>query len=82
VKDGDLSPRQWRIVELLAEGHTNSEIAAKMGKSVMVIKNYLRVIYDITGMNNRLELALWYVAVGEKLYLDSEGSRQAPSGDK
>jgi DNA-binding CsgD family transcriptional regulator len=82
VKDGDLSPRQWRIVELLAEGYTNFEIAAKMGKSVMVIKNYLRVIYDITGMNNRLELALWYVAVGEKLHRESEGSRQAPSGDK
>jgi DNA-binding NarL/FixJ family response regulator len=82
VNGGDLSPKQWRIVELLSEGDTNSEIAAKVGNTVMVIKNYLRVIYDITGMDNRLELALWYVAVGERLRREYEGSRQAPSGDR
>jgi DNA-binding CsgD family transcriptional regulator len=73
MRGSDLTPKQWRMVQLLAEGHTNAEIAAKVGNRVMVVKNYLRVVYDITGMNNRLELALWYVAVGERLRREYEG---------
>jgi DNA-binding NarL/FixJ family response regulator len=38
----------------------NKEIAEVIGTTENVVKNYLRVIYDETGMNTRLELALWY----------------------
>jgi DNA-binding NarL/FixJ family response regulator len=54
------SPRQLRIVELVAEGLKNREIAQKLGITNQVIKNYLGTIYAKIGVNNRLELALWY----------------------
>jgi DNA-binding NarL/FixJ family response regulator len=57
-----LSPQKLRIVHLVAEGKTNSDIAEVIGTSEPVMKNYLRDIYDRTGMCNRVELALWYLA--------------------
>lgn len=63
----NLNPKEWRIVRLVTEGLSNKEIALAIGTSENMVKNHLRVIYDETGMGNRLELALWYVAVGESL---------------
>jgi len=40
----------------------NSEIAAIVGNTEYVLKNYLKAIFDKTGMWTRLELALWYVS--------------------
>jgi DNA-binding NarL/FixJ family response regulator len=48
------------LVEYAAAGLKAGEIAARMGNSVNVIKNYFRVIYDKLGMWNRVELALWW----------------------
>ena len=52
--------REQRIIELVADGLKNSEVAAAVGTTEHVIKNYLRVIYDKLGLWNRVELALWY----------------------
>src|SRR5262252_6198899 len=57
----ELTRHQWRIVRLLAKGMKNPEIARALGTTDNMIKNYLRIIFDKTGMNSRLELALWYV---------------------
>jgi DNA-binding CsgD family transcriptional regulator len=57
-----LSPRELRIVQLVADGMKNPEIAALIGATEQMVKNDLRHIYDATGMDNRVELALWYVA--------------------
>jgi DNA-binding NarL/FixJ family response regulator len=54
--------REQRIIELVADGLKNSEVAAAIGTTEHVIKNYLRVIYDKLGLWNRVELALWYEA--------------------
>jgi DNA-binding CsgD family transcriptional regulator len=54
-----LSPKEARIVSLIVEGMTAAEIGSDLGITAHVVKNYLRVIYDKTGMSNRLELALW-----------------------
>lgn len=54
--------REFRIIELVAQGLKNKEVADAMGTTEHVIKNYLRVIYDKLGMWNRVELALWYEA--------------------
>ena len=62
-----LTLKQWRIIRLVTKGLNNREIAAEVGTTEQGVKNYLRVIFDETGMNNRLELALWYVALGEGL---------------
>lgn len=52
--------RDDQIIELVAEGLKNKEIAERLGTTEHVIKNYLRVVYDKLGMWNRVELALWY----------------------
>jgi DNA-binding NarL/FixJ family response regulator len=54
--------RELRIIELVAQGLKNREIAASIGTTVHNVKNYLRVIYDKLGLWNRVELALWYEA--------------------
>jgi DNA-binding NarL/FixJ family response regulator len=60
--DTRLSEKELRIVELVAEGLNNKDIAPLIGNTEPVLKNYIRVILDKTGMNTRLELALWYVS--------------------
>jgi len=54
--------REQRVIELVAQGLKNSEVAAAIGTTEHVVKNYLRVIYDKLGLWNRVELALWYEA--------------------
>jgi DNA-binding CsgD family transcriptional regulator len=57
-----LSARQARVIELVARGLKNREIARKLGIGRNVVRNYLSKIYDKIGVNNRVELALWYEA--------------------
>ena len=52
--------REYRVIALVAAGLKNKEVADAIGTTELVIKNYLRVIYDKLGLWNRLELALWY----------------------
>ena len=56
----DAHERERRVIELVAQGLNNREMAVVLGISEHVIKNKLRVIYDKLGVWNRLELALWY----------------------
>ena len=55
-----LTKREKSIISLVNQGCTNCEIGPIMGTTKHVIKNYLLVIYDKTGMSSRLELALWW----------------------
>jgi two-component system nitrate/nitrite response regulator NarL len=56
------SEREQRVIQLVAQGLKNCEVAREIGTTEHVVKNYLRVIYDKLGMWNRVELALWYVS--------------------
>ena len=56
------SEREYRIIELVAQGLKNRDVANEVGTTEHVVKNYLRVIYDKLGLWNRVELALWYEA--------------------
>ncbi len=78
-----LTPKEMRIVALIVQGCKNREIAIRLKTTEQVIKNYLRSIYDKTGVSDRLELALFTIhhrvlaqaaaEMGTKL----EGERQA-----
>jgi DNA-binding NarL/FixJ family response regulator len=57
-----LSGRQRRVIELVAQGLKNHEIASELGIGAHVVRNYLVAIYDKIGVSNRVELALWYEA--------------------
>jgi DNA-binding NarL/FixJ family response regulator len=50
-----------RIVALIVQGCKNREIAMRLKTTEQVIKNYLRSIYDKTGVSDRLELALFTI---------------------
>jgi DNA-binding NarL/FixJ family response regulator len=54
-----LTPKELQIVALIVQGCKNKEIAAQLGTKEQVIKNYLRSIFDKTGVSDRLELALF-----------------------
>jgi DNA-binding NarL/FixJ family response regulator len=54
-----LTPKELQVLALVAEGGKNKEIATQLGTKEQVIKNYLRNIYDKTGVSDRLELAVF-----------------------
>ncbi len=54
-----LTPKEMRIVALIVQGCKNREIATRLKTTEQVVKNYLRSIYDKTGVSDRLELALF-----------------------
>ena len=56
------SPKEQRIIALVAQGLTNADVARELETSEYVVKNHLRTIYDKLGLWNRVELALWYEA--------------------
>ena len=56
-----LTPKEMQIVALIVQGCKNKEIAMQLGTKEQVIKNYLRSIYDKTGVSDRLELALFTI---------------------
>jgi DNA-binding NarL/FixJ family response regulator len=56
-----LTPKEMQIVALIVQGCKNKDIAAQLGTKEQVIKNYLRSIYDKTGVSDRLELALFTI---------------------
>ena len=62
------SEREHRVIELVAQGLKNRDVAHEIGTTEHVVKNYLRVIYDKLGVSSRVDLALYAVA------RDDEGS--------
>jgi DNA-binding NarL/FixJ family response regulator len=56
-----LSPKELKILGLILKGYKNKDIAEELNNSEQVIKNYLRSIFDKTGVSDRLELALFTV---------------------
>jgi len=56
-----LTPKELKIVALIVQGFKNKEIAAMLGTTEQVVKNYLRNVYDKIGVSDRLELALFTI---------------------
>jgi DNA-binding NarL/FixJ family response regulator len=54
-----LTKREDGIVQLVAEGLTNCDIARRLGLSENTVRNYLFRIFNKIGTSNRLELALY-----------------------
>ncbi|MEO8737308.1 MAG: response regulator transcription factor [Edaphobacter sp.] len=56
-----LTAKELAIIGLIVRGYKNKEIADELDNSEQVIKNYLRSIFDKTGVSDRLELALFVI---------------------
>lgn len=71
-----LTEREQEVVELLAHGHTNAEVARQLFLSVRTIESHRRAIYEKCSFAARHELVAYASAVG--LFPSSPGSlRQA-----
>ena len=65
-----LSQREREIVQLVAQGYKNKEMAEKMFISEQTVKNHLHNIFDKLGVSDRLELGLY--AIHKGLHLAAE----------
>jgi LuxR family maltose regulon positive regulatory protein len=55
-----LSPAEAAVVAQLAQGLTNREIAAKLGKAPATVKNQLVSVYRKLGVNSRIRLMVLF----------------------
>ncbi len=51
----DLSPRELEVLALIADGHTNREIADRLTISVNTVARHVTHIFNKTGVSNRAE---------------------------
>jgi DNA-binding NarL/FixJ family response regulator len=58
-KNTGLAYRERVVTELVRRGLRNRQIAERLGTTEEAVKNWLRRIFNKTGMGSRLELALW-----------------------
>ena len=56
-----LSSREWEVLQLLVEGHSNPEIAARLYLSPHTVKTYVRSIFNKFGVNDRLQAAVFAI---------------------
>src|SRR5262249_537472 len=57
--EGLLTPREEQVVNLVAEGIGNRDIAQQLGIKENTVKKSLLRIYDKLGVSNRVELVLY-----------------------
>ena len=66
-----LTPAQWLVLERLAQGDSNSAIAASLGIALGTVASHVRTIYQrVPQMPNggkRAAAAAWYLTVGRAL---------------
>jgi DNA-binding CsgD family transcriptional regulator len=60
-----LSPRQWEIVRLIAQGHPNKRIAALLNLSLWTIGTHVRRIFTKLGVNSRAAMVTRLLEAGE-----------------
>ena len=57
----ELSPRDLEVLELLARGATDAQIAARFGISEQTVKSRVKQIFEKLGVGDRTEAALHYL---------------------
>lgn len=68
-----LTRTELRVVQGVVGGYSNRAIATQIGTTEQVVKNHLTVCYNKSGMSDRLELAIWYLAHREDPKVTGEG---------
>jgi DNA-binding NarL/FixJ family response regulator len=62
---GTLTTAELRVVELLAKGARNKEIAVHLNVAESTVKNHLHSVYGKLGLHSRYELRQWYSSTGQ-----------------
>ncbi|MGN1085712.1 MAG: response regulator transcription factor, partial [Porcipelethomonas sp.] len=56
----DISTKECEIIELVAEGLSNREIASELYLSEGTVRNYLSTVLEKLGLRDRTQLAVFY----------------------
>ncbi len=67
INKKQLSRREWAIIQLIAEGFSNREIAKKLIFTEGTIRNSLTVILEKLQLRDRTQLAIWYLQNGNRM---------------
>ena len=59
--EGDITPREMDIIQLLIEGASTQEILRELSIAPTTLKTHLRNIYHKTGVRNRWEFTAFYM---------------------
>lgn len=59
-----LTPREAEVLELVAHGLSNAQLAERLGVTVHAVKFHLASIYRKLGVGNRTEAAFMYLNSG------------------
>jgi DNA-binding NarL/FixJ family response regulator len=59
--DVDLTPTEQKVIQLVAKGMSNREIAAGLSVSQRTVESHVSNMLGKTGLNNRTELARWAI---------------------
>ncbi|BAC91978.1 helix-turn-helix domain-containing protein [Gloeobacter violaceus] len=65
VSSESLSDREMQILELVAQGHTNEDIAEVLEISKRTVDNHVSNILQKTKTKNRVELVRWALQWGK-----------------
>ena len=60
----NLLESEWQIIQQIANGLSNKEIAAKLFLSEGTVRNYLSTVLSKLQLRDRTQLAIWAVQTG------------------
>ena len=55
-----LSPKEWEIITLVADGLSNKEIALRLYLSEGTVRNYISSVLEKLSLRDRTQLAVFY----------------------
>ena len=55
----ELSRREREVLEHIARGVNNTDIAEELGVATQTVRNYISIIYDKIGVHSRAEAVVW-----------------------
>jgi DNA-binding NarL/FixJ family response regulator len=67
VKEVDLTPREWEVLQLIARNYTNQDIADHLVLEVGTVKNHVHNILSKLGVSNRREAATYLTFMDETI---------------
>ena len=65
LSDGQLSRREMEVAELVADGATNAQVAARLFISERTVESHLASIFNKLGVDTRLQVARWFASTQE-----------------
>ena len=60
-QDKDITEKEYEVIQLVAEGFSNKEIAQKLFLSEGTVRNYLSTILEKLELRDRTQLAIFYL---------------------